>query len=86
MGSEMCIRDSDDTWRRRAGRLKFVPSERSTRLLEELAASRPRFIILGSTVPHRSFKALRKHLAADYVRDRTISIGRVETWKLREAP
>ncbi len=75
---------NDDSWRRRAGPLRFEDSPRAALLLQELRASRPRYIVLGSTVPHREFQALRDYLATAYVRDRRVRVGRVEMWRLRD--
>ena len=76
---------NDDSWRKRARPLHFGESLQSDRLLRELKASNPRYIVLGSTVPHREFKALRAYLASAYVRDHRLKIGRVEMWRLRDA-
>ncbi len=75
---------NDDNWRSGARPLRFMESARSERLLRELRASRPRYIVLGSTVPHREFKALREHLRRAYARDRRVRVGRVEIWRLRD--
>lgn len=74
---------NDDTWRRRAKPLHFVESEFSQQLLVELDASRPAYVVLGSTVPHREFDELHAFLRAHYRRDRRLRIGRVQLWRRR---
>jgi hypothetical protein len=72
---------NDDTWRRPASRLRFVESEYSEMLLEELEAARPAYVVLGSTVPHREFRRLHRFLRAHYRRDFRVRIGRVQFWR-----
>ncbi len=73
------------TWRRPAPRLTFDrASPWAEVVVEELAASRPAFVILGGTVPREDFGALRELLGEGYVRDRRIRVGRVEIWRRRE--
>lgn len=72
---------NDDTWRRPATPQRFIESEYSQQLLAELDASRPVFIVLGSTVPHRSFKQLHDFLRRNYRRDHAVRIGRVQIWR-----
>lgn len=75
----------DDTWRTPASPLQMAEgSPYPALLIEELSASRPKFIALGSTVPREDFTALRRLLARDYVRDRRVRVGRVEIWRRRE--
>ncbi|KIG13345.1 hypothetical protein DB30_08112 [Enhygromyxa salina] len=74
---------NDDTWRRPASPLRFVESEYSRQLIADLEASRPAYVVLGSTVPHREFKQLHAFLDAHYRRDRRVRIGRVQLWKRR---
>jgi hypothetical protein len=74
---------NDDTWRRPAAPLRFVESEYSRQLIAELDASRPAYVVLGSTVPHREFNQLHEFLRAHYRRDRRVRIGRVQLWKRR---
>ena len=72
------------TWRRPAPRLTL---DRGSPYLDvvvgDLEASRPAFIVLGSTVPRGDFTALRQFLARSYERDRSITIGKVEIWRRR---
>jgi hypothetical protein len=75
---------NDDTWRRPATRLRFVDSEYATMLLADLEATRPAYIVLGSTVPHREFVQLHEFLRAHYRRDHRLRIGKVQFWQLRE--
>lgn len=75
----------DDTWRTPASPLKMSEgSPYPAILIEELEASRPKFIALGSTVPRGEFSELRRLLARAYVRDRGVRVGRVEVWRRRE--
>jgi hypothetical protein len=74
---------NDDTWRRPASALRFVESEYSRQLLTELDASRPAYVVLGSTVPHREFEQLQAFLRAHYRLDRRVRLGRVQFWKRR---
>jgi hypothetical protein len=74
---------NDDTWRRAAAPLQFVESAYSRALIVELEASRPAYVVLGSTVPHREFDALRSFLREHYRRDRRVRIGRVQLWRRR---
>ncbi|MCB9566268.1 MAG: hypothetical protein H6710_03470 [Myxococcales bacterium] len=53
-------------------------------LIDDLRASRPRYIALGSTVPREDFPELRSLLRAGYVRDRGVRVGRVEVWRRRD--
>ena len=75
---------NDDTWRRPATRLRFVDGEASAILLEDLDASRPAWIVLGSTVPRREFRALTAFLREHYVLDRRVRLGRVQFWHRRD--
>ena len=77
-------RPNDDTWRRGAKRLEFRDGEYADLLVEELEESRPRWIVLGSTVPRKQFKGLRRLLRREYRRDRSKRLGRVQFWKLKE--
>jgi len=77
---------NDDTWRQPATPLVFVDGEAAAILLEDLRANKPGYIVLGSTVPHRQFTALRRLLAEDYIRDPRVKLGRVEFWRSRELP
>jgi hypothetical protein len=72
---------NDDSWRRPATPLRFVESEHSRALLDELERSRPAYIVLGSTVPHREFTALHEFLRAHYRRDFRVRLGRVQFWR-----
>lgn len=74
---------NDDTWRRPAKPLRFVESAYADQLIVDLEASRPAYVVLGSTVPHREFKQLHEFLRAHYRRDRRVRIGRVQLWKRR---
>ncbi|MEX1365763.1 MAG: hypothetical protein AB1Z98_21730 [Nannocystaceae bacterium] len=75
---------NDDTWRRPATRLRFVDGEAATLLLEDLRATRPAWIVLGSTVPRQQFTALREYLRAEYVLERKVRLGRVQFWHRRD--
>jgi hypothetical protein len=77
---------NDDSWRRGPSPLHFVDSSRADLLLRELRASRPRYIVLGSTVPHPEFQALRDYLATSYALDRRVRVGHVQMWRLRAPP
>ncbi len=81
----LLTRPNDDTWRTPASKLRMIePSPYRKKLLTELAASRPKFIVLGSTVPRGDFHELTTFLRAHYRRDRGVRIGRVQFWRLRE--
>lgn len=75
---------NDDTWRRPAAPLHFVDSEYADMLLRDLDAKRPAYIVFGSTVPHREFKALHQFLRAHYRRDFRVRLNRVQFWRLRD--
>lgn len=75
---------NDDTWRRGPSRARFVAGPAADLLLEDLQRTPPAYIVLGSTVPHRQFKRLRRFLFAHYIRDRRLKLGRVEFWRSRE--
>lgn len=77
---------NDDTWRHPATPLVFVDGEYAALLLEDLERTPPGYIVLGSTVPHRQFAALRKLLQRDYERDTTVRLGRLEMWRRRLGP
>ncbi|EDM80355.1 hypothetical protein PPSIR1_11285 [Plesiocystis pacifica SIR-1] len=73
---------NDDTWRRPSTPLRFVETEHAQTLLDDLERTRPRFIVLGSTVPRREFGALQTFLRAHYRLDRSAPrIGRVQFWR-----
>jgi len=74
---------NDDTWRQPATPLQFVDGEYAALLIEDLERTPPAYIVLGSTVPHRQFSALRRLLQRDYVRDHTVRLGRLEMWRHR---
>jgi hypothetical protein len=75
---------NDDTWRLPASAQVFVDNEYAAMLIEDLERTPPGYIVLGSTVPHRQWKALRQLLQRDYVRDPTVRIGRLEMWRRRD--
>lgn len=75
---------NDDTWRRPATRLRFVDGEAAAILLEDLDAQRPAWIVLGSTVPRREFRALTAFLREHYVLERKVRLGRVQFWHRRD--
>lgn len=82
----LLTRFEDDTWRRPGSPPVFLPgSPHAASLLRDLAAARPAFIVLGGSVPRERFVALRRLLAADYQRDRRLTVGKVEIWR-RRAP
>lgn len=72
---------NDDTWRRPATPPRYVETEHSQQLLADLDASRPAFIVLGSTAPHRDFDELQTFLRRHYRRDRAVRIGRLQIWR-----
>jgi hypothetical protein len=72
---------NDDTWRRPASPQRYIESEYSQQLLAELDASRPIFIVFGSTVPHRDFTQLHDFLRQHYRRDHAVRIGKVQIWR-----
>jgi len=74
---------NDDTWRRPATPLVFVDDEPARWLIEDLRADPPGYVVLGSTVPHRQFLALRRFLAEEYERDTRVRLGKVEFWRWR---
>jgi hypothetical protein len=74
---------NDDTWRTPATPLRFVPSARADLLLEELDDARPKFVLLGGTVPRGEFTDLRRFLAQHYVLDAGVRVGRVQVWRRR---
>lgn len=77
---------NDDSWRRPAAPLKFVESEYSRMLIADLERSRPKYIVLGSTVPRGEFEALQSFLRTHYRRDRAAPrIGRVQFWKRKRS-
>jgi hypothetical protein len=75
--------DDDGNWRRARSPMKFVDGPAARRLLADLERSRPAYIVLGSTVPHREFAALGRFLRTHYRRDRRVRVGRVEFWQRR---
>lgn len=76
-----------DTWRTPAPAATFLAgSPYAQMLLDDLAAQPPAFIVLGGTAPRDQFLALRRFLAAQYLRDRRLQIGRVEVWRRRDLP
>jgi hypothetical protein len=77
---------NDDTWRGGGSRLRFVDGAPAKTLLEDFAEHPPAFIVLGSTVPQREFKALRSLLRRDYQRVRGPRIGKVQYWERKERP
>jgi hypothetical protein len=77
----LLTRPNDDTWRQPATPLVFVDNEYAALLIEDLERTPPGYIVLGSTVPHRQFAALRRLLQRDYVRDHAVKIGRLEMWR-----
>ncbi|HEY8375766.1 MAG TPA: glycosyltransferase family 39 protein [Nannocystis sp.] len=75
----------DDTWRTPPSPQKMVEGGRyAAILLEDLAADPPAFIVLGGTVPRNQFTELRRFLAAHYVRDHRVRVGRVEIWRRKD--
>jgi hypothetical protein len=78
---------NDDTWRRPASPLVIAEdSPFRALLIDDLRASPPKYIALGSTVPRDDFPELRALLRERYVRDYGIRVGRVEMWRLRDRP
>lgn len=74
----------DNTWRRPSTPSTFVDGEYAEMLIEDLRASRPVWIVLGSTVPRREFEALRELLREGYVLERPVRLGRVQFWHRRD--
>ena len=74
---------NDDTWRRPATPPYYIESAYSQELLADLDASRPAFIVLGSTAPHRDFDELQVFLRRHYRRDHAVRLGRLQIWRLR---
>jgi len=77
---------NDDTWRRPQSRLRFVDGPAARIVLDDFARTPPAVVVLGSTVPHRAFRGLRRLLAEQYRLDRTIRRGRLEIWVRRGQP
>lgn len=76
-----------DTWRTPAPpQVMLEGSPYAQLLLDDLAAAPPAYVLLGGTVPRDQFTALRRFLAAGYVRDRRVHVGRVEVWRRRDLP
>ncbi len=75
---------NDDTWREHGNRLVFADGSAAEILIEDLTANRPVWVVLGSTVPHRPFKALQTLLRAEYERDHAVRIGRVQFWHRKD--
>lgn len=81
---ELTTSANDSTWRHPRSALHFRDDLAAKALLEELEASPPDYIVLGSAVPVREFTALRQFLNAHYRRDRAVRLNRVQFWKRRE--
>jgi hypothetical protein len=75
---------NDDTWRRPATPQRYIASEYSQQLLADLDATRPVFVVFGSTVPHRYFTELHAFLRKHYRRDYGVRIGKVQIWRRRD--
>ncbi len=80
---ELTTSANDSTWRHPRSPLHFRDDLAATALIEELETDPPEYIVLGSSVPVREFKALRDFLRAHYRRDRTVRLNRVQFWALR---
>jgi hypothetical protein len=80
---ELITSPNDSTWRRPRTPLKFVDGEIAEVLVEELDANRPEWIVLGSAVPSRDFRALNVFLREEYVRDTKVKLNRVQFWRLK---
>jgi hypothetical protein len=81
---ELTTSANDSTWRHPRSPLHFRDDLAAKMLLEELEASPPDYIVLGSAVPIREFAALRAFLRTRYKRDRGVRLNRVQFWALRE--
>ena len=81
---ELTTSANDATWRHPRSPLHFRDDLAARALLEELEAEPPDYIVLGSAVPIREFKALRAFLRRHYRRDRGVRLNRVQFWELRE--
>ena len=80
----LLTRFDDDTWRRPSTPVTLIAdSPHAARLLRDLDAARPIFVMLGGSVPREQFVALRRFLRAHYERDRRITVGKVEIWRRR---
>lgn len=78
---------NSDTWRTPSPAPVFLADSPHAQLvLDDLAAAPPAFIVLGATAPRDQFVALRRFLAARYVRDHRLRVGRVELWRRRDLP
>jgi hypothetical protein len=75
---------NDDTWRRPASPQRFVDSQLADRLLDDLARTRPAYIVLGSTAPREQFTDLQTFLRREYRRDHRLRIGRVQIWRRKD--
>ena len=73
----------ENTWRLPGSQLRFVPGPPSVKLIRDLQAHPPAFIVLGGSAPHRQFLELRTFLREHYIRDRKVRVGRVEFWQRR---
>ncbi|MDC0717259.1 glycosyltransferase family 39 protein [Nannocystis bainbridge] len=72
----------DDTWRTPAGPPQMLADGPwAQQLLRDLAAAPPAFVAIGGTAPKHEFPALRRFLAAHYVRDYGLRFGKVEIWR-----
>ncbi len=81
---ELITSPNDSTWRRGRTPLRFVDGKIAEQLVEELEERRPYYIVLGSAVPSQDFHALRAMLREHYVRDTTVTLNRVQFWRVRE--
>ena len=81
---ELTTSANDSTWRHPRSPLHFRDDLAAGALLEELEASPPDYIVIGSSVPIAEFGGLRAFLRAHYTRDRAVQLNRVQFWKLRD--
>ncbi len=80
---ELTTTANDSTWRHPRSPLHFRDDLAAKALIEELHASPPEVIVLGSAVPIQEFAELRGFLQANYRRDRKVRLNRVQFWQLR---
>lgn len=76
----LLTRPNDDTWRTAPSKPVFVDGPVARRLMADLQAAPPVWVVLGSTAPSRDFTALTTFLRTHYRRDRRVTLGRVQFW------
>ncbi|MGH1345550.1 MAG: hypothetical protein ACRBN8_28560 [Nannocystales bacterium] len=81
---ELTTSANDSTWRHPRSPLHFRDDLAARALIDELYASPPDVVVLGSAVPVREFAELRGFLRSYYRRDRKVRLNRVQFWQLRQ--